>query len=163
MLEAYLDWQRATLRNICAGLTAEQLASRPIASTNLSLLGLVRHMAKVERFWFRQRVAGEDVAPMYDPGAGKDTDFEDGTAADARAAIDRLDAECRAARAAAAGMSFDATVEHHGDTMSLRMVHVHMIGEYARTTATPTCCVRQSTARPAAELSPARGGRRRQP
>src|SRR5262245_46019714 len=51
MLEASLAWQRRTLLNLCAGLTSHQLASRPLASTNLSLLGLVRHLAKVERTW----------------------------------------------------------------------------------------------------------------
>src|ERR1700761_8549224 len=76
MLEGYLDWQRATLLNICAGLTGEQLASRPLASSNLSLLGLIRHLAKVERIWFRERVAGEDMPPMYDLTLGKDYDFD---------------------------------------------------------------------------------------
>jgi uncharacterized damage-inducible protein DinB len=70
MLEAYLAWQRATLLNICAGLTAEQLAQRPIATTNLSLLGLLRHLAKVERIWFRQRAGREGVAALYDLAFG---------------------------------------------------------------------------------------------
>jgi Protein of unknown function (DUF664) len=79
--EGFLDWQRATLLNICAGLTGEQLASRPIPSSDLSLLGLIRHLAKVERIWFRQRAAGQPVEPMYDPSRGKDADFDDATAA----------------------------------------------------------------------------------
>ena len=58
ILEGFLAWQRSTLLNICAGLTAEQLAERPVPPSSLSLLGLVRHMAKVERIWFRQRAAG---------------------------------------------------------------------------------------------------------
>ena len=64
ILQGYLQFQRVTLLNICAGLTAEQLATRPAASSNLSLLGLIRHLAKVERIWFRQRAAGEPVSPM---------------------------------------------------------------------------------------------------
>jgi uncharacterized damage-inducible protein DinB len=131
MLEAYLDWQRATLLNICADLTAEQLALRPLPSTNLSLLGLVRHMAKVERTWYRLRAAREDVAPLFDPGSN--IDFDDIDPADAPGAVERLAEECRLARDAVAALSLDdTTVEVRGETLSLRMVHLHMIGEYAR-------------------------------
>ena len=70
ILEGFLGWQRATLLNICAGLTGEQLATRPIGSSSLSLLGLIRHLAKVERIWFSERAAGLSVAPMYDPSRG---------------------------------------------------------------------------------------------
>ena len=70
MLEGYLAWHRALLRHKCAGLTGEQLAERSVAPSNLSLLGLVRHMAKVERSWFRERIAGQDLEPMYDPRPG---------------------------------------------------------------------------------------------
>ena len=62
MLQAFLDWQRATLLYKCAcALTGEQLARRAIPPSELSLLGLVRHMTKVERVWFRMRFAGEQV------------------------------------------------------------------------------------------------------
>lgn len=52
---------RTTLELKCAGLDAEQLARRSIPPSDLSLLGLVRHMADVEHFWFRRVLAGEDV------------------------------------------------------------------------------------------------------
>jgi uncharacterized damage-inducible protein DinB len=130
MLEAYLDGQRATLLNICAGLTADQLALRPLPS-NLSLLGLVRHMAKVERTWYRLRAAREDVAPIFEPGSN--TDFDDIDPADAPGAVERLAEECRLARESVAQLSLDdTTVEVRGETLSLRMIHLHMIGEYAR-------------------------------
>jgi uncharacterized damage-inducible protein DinB len=132
MLEGYLAWQRATLLNICAGLTGEQLARRPLPSSNLSLLGLVRHVAKVERIWFRQRATGQDVAPMYDPALGKDHDFDALDASGAPAAVERLRQEWRAADEAAAGLDFDDTFELDGARFSLRMVYIHMIGEYAR-------------------------------
>ena len=77
LLEGYLDWHRALLRHKCAGLTGEQLATASVPPSNLTLLGLVRHMAKVERRWFRERIAGQDLAPMYDAGLGVDADFED--------------------------------------------------------------------------------------
>ncbi len=132
MLEAYLDWQRATLLNICAGLSAEQLARRPIESSNLSLLGLLRHLAKVERTWFVERLGGQSLPPMYDPAFGKDADFDDVQPADAPAAIERLQDQCRAAREIVAQHSFDDTITSHGELMSLRMIVVHMIGEYSR-------------------------------
>jgi uncharacterized damage-inducible protein DinB len=132
ILEGFLNWQRVTLLNICAGLTGDQLASRPIPASSLSLLGLVRHLAKVERIWFRQRAAGQPVEPMYDPSLGKDTDFDDGTAAEARADIERLQAEWRRADEAVAGMAFAETFDVDGEAFSLRMVYVHMIAEYSR-------------------------------
>ena len=132
ILEGYLKWQRTTLLNICAGLTGEQLASRPIPSSDLSLLGLVRHLAKVERIWFRQRAAGQPVEPMYDSSRGKDADFNDASAAEASADIERLQAEWRHADEAVEGMAFDGTLDAGGAEFSLRMVYVHMIGEYSR-------------------------------
>ncbi len=132
ILEGYLNWQRVTLLNICAGLTGEQLASRPVPASNLSLLGLVRHLAKVERIWFRQRAARQPVEPMYDPARGKDADFDDGRAAAASDYLERLQAEWRRADEAVAGMAFGDTLDVGGEEFSLRMVYVHMIGEYAR-------------------------------
>src|SRR3954468_18395309 len=76
ILEGYLRWQRSTLLNICAGLDGGQLASRPLPPSALSLLGLVRHLAKVERIWLRQRAAGEPVESLYG-GPGAPEDFRD--------------------------------------------------------------------------------------
>jgi uncharacterized damage-inducible protein DinB len=132
MLEGYLRWGRTTLLSICAGLTGDQLAARALASSNLSLLGLVRHMTKVERIWFRQRAAGQAVAPLYDPALGKDHDFDHLDPAEAGEAIERLRAEWRAGDEAVTDIDFDDIVEVHGEQFSLRMIYVHMIGEYAR-------------------------------
>jgi uncharacterized damage-inducible protein DinB len=132
MIEAYLNYQRRTLLNICAGLDAQQLAARPIASTNLSLLGLVRHMAKVERIWFRIRADGEAIDMLFDPALGKDFDFEGIDPAQAEHDFDVYARECDAARAAAARLDFDAPVPTRDEPWSLRMVHAHMIEEYAR-------------------------------
>jgi uncharacterized damage-inducible protein DinB len=132
ILEGFLNWQRATLLNICAGLTGEQLARRPIPSSNLSLLGLVRHLAKVERIWFRQRAAGQPVEPMYDLSHGKAADFDDGRATQARADIERLQAEWHRADEAVAQLAFGDTFDVDGEAFSLRMVYVHMIAEYSR-------------------------------
>jgi uncharacterized damage-inducible protein DinB len=131
ILEGYLGWQRATLLNVCAGLTGEQLAARPLPPSTLSLLGLVRHLAKVERIWLRQRVAGQDVPALYG-GAGNDTDFEDTVADQAEQAVEELRQEWRLADEAVASVPFTHEVDVHGDAMSLRMIYVHLIGEYAR-------------------------------
>jgi len=132
ILEGFLGWERITLLTICAGLTGAQLATRPLPSSNLSLLGLVRHLAKVERIWFRQRAGNETVAPLYDLALGKDHDFDVLDPATAPQAIATLQDEWRAADAAVAGVSFEDTFDHHGEAFSLRMIYVHMIGEYAR-------------------------------
>jgi hypothetical protein len=132
ILEAYLASERSTLLNICAGLTAAQLATRPLPSSNLSLLGLVRHLAKVERIWLRQRAAAEPVEGMYDAALGKDADFDRVEAVGAEADFARYAAECRLADAAVAGLDFDHTFEVHGEEFSLRMVYVHLVGEYSR-------------------------------
>ncbi len=132
ILEGFLSWQRATLLNICAGLTGEQLAARPVPSSSLSLLGLVRHLAKVERIWFRQRAAGQPVEPMYDPSRGKDADFDDAEATEARADIERLQAEWLLADEAVRGLDFGDTFDVRGEAFSVRMMYVHVIYEYAR-------------------------------
>lgn len=130
ILPGYLHYQRGTLLNICAGLTAEQLARTPLPS-GISLLGLVRHMAKVERIWLRQRAAGLDVAPLYG-GPGDPTDFADIDAARAPQEFRQLLDEWAAGDAAVAAVPLEHTVEWRLGTWSLRMIYVHLIGEYAR-------------------------------
>ncbi len=132
MLEGYLAWHRALLRHKCAGLTGEQLAERSVAPSNLSLLGLVRHMAKVERIWFRERIAGQDLEPMYDRALGAEADFEDLDPDRAVADYARLLEECRLADEALAAASYDDTVMARDGVMSVRAVIVHMIEEYAQ-------------------------------
>ncbi len=66
MLEAFLDWQRATLLCKLDGLNDEELR-RPHEPSGLSLLGIVKHLADVERSWFREVFAGEDLSAEWDP------------------------------------------------------------------------------------------------
>jgi uncharacterized damage-inducible protein DinB len=134
MLEGWLEWHRSTLLMKCAGLTGEQLARRAVDPSNLSLLGLVRHMAEVERAWFRSRFAGEPVDALYGTGANPDADLDDVVAATAEADFAAFTSEVELARAAAAGHSLDETFRHPRTQaeMSLRWVYVHMIEEYAR-------------------------------
>ena len=132
MLEGFLAWERATLLNICGGLTGEQLATRAIPASNLTLLGLVRHMAKVERTWFRMRAGGQSLPSMYPEELGKDADFNDLKPEAAEDDFTRYAEECRLADAAVAGLDFDDAFDVHGQPHSLRLIYVHMIAEYSR-------------------------------
>ena len=128
MLQAFLDWHRATLLHKCAGLTGAQLAERAVPPSELSLLGLIRHMTRVERVWFRQRFADEPIEDASD----RDGTFTATEPTRAAADYARFTEECRLADAAAANASLDATFTHNGETMSLRLIYLHMIEEYAR-------------------------------
>jgi uncharacterized damage-inducible protein DinB len=136
MLEGWLDYHRQTLLLKCAGLTAEQLKTASVEPSNLTLLGLVRHMAYVERVWFRRGVAGEDVPVLYCTDERPDADLEDVADADAEADFATYTAELAAARAAAADRSLDDEFAGYRDggtrTFSVRWAYIHMIEEYAR-------------------------------
>jgi hypothetical protein len=77
MLSDWLDWHRATLLRKCAGLDAARLAKRAVPPSNLSLLGLVRHMSDTERGWVRQTFRGERVPDLYYRSDAPDADFEE--------------------------------------------------------------------------------------
>jgi len=134
-LEAWLDFHRATLLLKCAGLTADQLKERAVPPSRLSLLGLVRHMTDVERWWFRMHAANADMPFPYDPGQ-TGQDFEALDDADAAANIEAYQQEIAHARAAVAGKQLDDVVPSHGDhperTRDIRWIYLHMIEEYAR-------------------------------
>src|SRR5690349_19844329 len=104
MLQRWLNWQRDTLLWKCAGLTAEQLTVASTEPSNLTLLGLVRHMAEVERSWFRTRAAGLDTGYLYVTEQNEDADIEKGTAASAEADFATFVEECRLADEAAADL-----------------------------------------------------------
>jgi uncharacterized damage-inducible protein DinB len=133
MLVSWLDYHRATLAVKCAGLTDDQLRERSAPPSSMSLLGLVRHMADVERGWFRRTLSGEDVPPIYYSDASPDGDFDDLDTVTAEQALETWREERDLARAAIErAESLD--VVGHGRTReySLRWILVHMIEEYAR-------------------------------
>lgn len=134
MLDSWLDYQRATLALKCAGLTPEQLRTAAVPPSKLSLLGLVRHMADVERGWFRRTLAGEDAPRIYsETGEWDDSEF-DVADADVDEAFARWNEECERARQIVANTpSLDVSGRQRlGNTVSLRWIMVHMIEEYAR-------------------------------
>ncbi|GAA3368847.1 DinB family protein [Streptomyces sannanensis] len=135
MLEEWLDFHRETLAGKCAGLTEEQLGEASVAPSELSLLGLTRHMAEVERHWFRRILIGEDPGGIYDSEEDPDGDFHHGETDTWAEAHDTWQAEIARAREIAAGLTLDdlSTGPHRaGKTFNLRWIYVHMIEEYAR-------------------------------
>ena len=89
MLAGYLRDYRLTLELKCAGLDARAMACRSVEPSDLSLLGLVRHLSDAERYWFRQVMAGVDAPPRYRASAGDDHDraFSDAVADPAAVAL----------------------------------------------------------------------------
>jgi uncharacterized damage-inducible protein DinB len=127
-----LRGQRLTLQLKC---DAGQLARRAVEPSTMSLLGLVRHMAEVERGWFRCRFAGHDVPRRYQTGADPDADFN-GAVADP-AVVAEAWAAWREEIAFAEQFTRDhdlgcAGCDSGGEPVSLRELLVHMIEEYAR-------------------------------
>lgn len=133
MLEGFLDFQRNSLLLKCTGLTAEQLADRASPPSTISLLGLVRHLADVERTWFRSRFAGEQLPSRYSTPESPDGAFDLATASSAEHDWQVLLDEQAAARAAVAGLALDDTFTHpRFGVMALRWAFNHMIAEYAQ-------------------------------
>ena len=132
-LMEYLRYQRLTLELKCSGLDATDLARRSVEPSTLSLLGLVRHMAEVERTWFRRRMAGQDVPRLF---GERDADF-DGAVPDPEVVAQawelwRAEGEFTNGYVAQAP-DLEGTAEVPGyGPVSLREVLVHMVEEYAR-------------------------------
>jgi uncharacterized damage-inducible protein DinB len=134
VLTGFLDFHRDTLEWKCTGLTPEQLRERAVPPSTMSLLGIVRHLADVERGWFRRGVAGEKIGPIFYSDDDPDGDFDnvdDATQADVDEAFAAWRAEVQRAREITAAASLDDTFTRR-DEISVRWVLVHMIEEYAR-------------------------------
>jgi hypothetical protein len=134
-LETWLDFHRETLLLKCAGLTAEQLSTPSCAPSDLSLIGLVRHMTGVEN-WFHRF----DGQPAFDPFPGEDA-FVPSPEHISRD-LDSYHSSLERSRRAVAGRSLDEVVAlphwvaddqpKQIRPTSLRWVYQHMIEEYAR-------------------------------
>jgi uncharacterized damage-inducible protein DinB len=130
----YLRHYRLTLELKCEGLAPEQMATRSVPPSTMSLLGMVRHMAEVERSWFRRVLSQEDAPRLWGP---RRSDAEwDGVVAE-QSAVDSAWAAWReevayAERWLAGHDDMGMVVHHHGEQVSVRDVLVHMVEEYAR-------------------------------
>ena len=128
-------YQRLTLQVKCEGLDAAQLSRRAVEPSTMSLLGLLRHMAEVERTWFRRRFAGNDVPKRYQSAADPDGDFN-GAVPDP-AVVDEAWAAWREEVAFAESFTRETDLgfvgqDGDGGPVSLRELLVHMVEEYAR-------------------------------
>jgi uncharacterized damage-inducible protein DinB len=132
MLEGWLEFHRTTLLLKCEGLDDDARKARPVATSLLSLHGLVRHMAEVERGWFRQVLAEEDIGDIWVTDGNPDAELAPLEGADWEADLAQWRAECDAARAVAAARGLDDTGRRRGEAVSLRWIYTHMVEEYAR-------------------------------
>jgi uncharacterized damage-inducible protein DinB len=134
MLRDFLDYHRGTLALKCDGLSDEDLRRRSMPPSALSLLGLVRHMAEVERQWFRRVINGEDIPLVW----SADGDFQaaydasGATRAEAFGAWEAEVEESRRIERQAPSLDLTAHYPRWGGDVSLRLVMLHVIHEYAR-------------------------------
>jgi hypothetical protein len=135
-LEAWLDYHRRTLLIKCAGLTEAQLKERAVPPSSLTLLGLVRHMTDVERWWFRIHATNQDMPSRYWSEDNLYGDFDDLDDPEAATVLAAFWEEVGIAKEAARGLDLDLVVPSHGDhperERDLRWIYLHMIEEYAR-------------------------------
>jgi uncharacterized damage-inducible protein DinB len=135
-LLAFLHRYRLVMEMKCADLDAAQLASRSVPPSTMSLLGMIRHMADVERNWFRRVMAQSDAPPLYWSDDVPDADWL-GAVADP-AVVDDAWRAWRDEVAFAEKFVADSPdlgvqgFDWDGTSTSLRSVLVHMIEEYAR-------------------------------
>jgi hypothetical protein len=133
-LESWLDFYRATMLEKCNGLNAAQLKERPIATSDLSLLGIVRHMTFVEQVWFESAFAGLDTLDYYKTEGDRDADFNNLDSDAVESVFDLFERVVRVSRDLAAGHDLDESVKkpRQGRDTDLRWIYIHMIEEYAR-------------------------------
>lgn len=130
-LTGFLDYQRETLAMKCSGLSAEQLRRKAVAPSAISLLGLVRHMAEVERSWFQNDINGEQTKGYW--GERPERAEFDVDEADPDEAFRVWRAACARSREIVdAAESLDITGHYRDEVFSIRYVLTHMIEEYAR-------------------------------
>ncbi len=133
MLEGWLDYHRATLLLKCEGLKDAQRKARPVPTSSLSLHGLVRHMAEVERNWFARGLLSMTDAPFIWHQNGRvDDELVPLDDADWGADLAAWQEECDRSQAAAEDKDLDYEGIFFGKPLSLRWIYLHMIEEYAR-------------------------------
>lgn len=141
MLNEFLDHYRSVLIAKASGLTDEQARTHAVEPSNLSILGLLRHMAEVERHWFRRIFLNESEIPDFYAMDGiaigtADGDFEFPDNARLSEGLEILNQAIGESRAAIVGKAPSdvslATRPKTGQVVSLRWIFIHMIEEYAR-------------------------------
>jgi len=134
MLRSFLDYHRATLAWKCDGLSDEELRRQSMPPSTLSLLGLVRHLAEVERTWFRRVINAEDI-PLVWSDTGDFQVAYDATGSGRAEAFAAWQAEVEHSRRIERDAESLDVIGHQrswDEDVSLRLVMLHMIHEYAR-------------------------------
>jgi uncharacterized damage-inducible protein DinB len=133
-LRTFLDFHRATLAMKCEGLSDEDLRRRSMPPSELTLLGLVRHMAEVERTWFRKVINGEDIPLVW----SADNDYQvayDASESSRAEAFEAWQNEVEHARRIereAESLDVIGYQPRWEEHVSLRLVMHHLCHEYAR-------------------------------
>jgi uncharacterized damage-inducible protein DinB len=129
-----VDYCRSVLLLKCQNLSDGQLKRRATPPSELSLLGLLRHLTKVEHYWFQRCFLGRDEGPLYSSTQHPSADFDDLDATDTREVVELYLTTCEASRQVTKAHSLDeiATLQRTNEDVSLRYIGVHMIDEYAR-------------------------------
>ncbi|WP_112245312.1 DinB family protein [Kribbella monticola] len=134
LLQGFLDFQRGTFLWKTSGLTGEQLVQAKIEPSTMTLLGLARHLAEVERYWFQLCLAGRPVELALWTHEHPDGDFDLVDPARAEDDLADLRETIRLSDEVVAGYSLDDTFRRpKGDQQySVRYLYIHLIEEYAR-------------------------------
>lgn len=139
MLVGFLDYYRATLLLKAEGLSDEQARRPAVPPSDLNLMGLIRHMAEVERGWFQRWMIEEEAAPLFYGDDDRDGDMHPGPGDTLAAAVAALEREIERAREITATAAPDDIAKHvateperAGFQPNMRWILTHMIEEYAR-------------------------------
>ena len=127
-LRAFLDFHRATLAMKCEGLSDDDLRRRSMPPSTLTLLGLVRHMAEVERTWFRKVINGEDIPLVW----SADNDYQVAYDASNSTRSEAFAAWQTEVEHAAESLDVVGYQPRWSEHVSLRLVMHHLCHEYAR-------------------------------
>ncbi|MFF3978997.1 DinB family protein [Streptomyces sp. NPDC055808] len=133
-LRAFLDYHRTTLAMKCEGLDDDELRRQSMPPSTLSLLGLVRHMAEVERAWFRRVFEDHDVPMVWSEKVDFQAayDASGSSRAEAFAAWEAEVEHSRRIEREAESLDLVALQPRWDEDVSLRMVMLHVILEYGR-------------------------------
>jgi hypothetical protein len=133
-LAGYLEYYRATVDMKCRGLTQEQARTRSMPPSTMSLHGLVRHLAGVERWWFQQNFERRDVPLLFFTADDPDLDLNPPADADFAADLEAWRAECAVSREIVAAHDLDDTARPLDwyEDVDLRWLVLRMITEYAQ-------------------------------
>jgi hypothetical protein len=133
-LEGFLDWYRAVVERKVDGLSPDD-AGRVMTPTGMSALGVLKHLGWVERGWFRETFAGEDVEAIDMEGDNSaefaigSEDSVESVVAFYRAEVEQSRRVCRDAPSLDA---LSAKETNYREQVSLRWIMVHMLEEIAR-------------------------------